>query len=114
MDDLLAGQADDAGHGEGVGGLDLNEASHDGEVTGGDAAAVDAAHLMGGYFPGRPGVPESGPAKTQEAQAGLHFKQHGLDKEQAGQPVTSQHNGKDTVEPGVQIQPGVPTWKEKT
>ena len=40
--------------------------------------------LMGGYFPGRPMEPESGPTKTQEAQAGLHFKQHGLDKEQAG------------------------------
>ena len=39
--------------------------------------------------------PESGPAKTQKAQVGLHFKQHGLDKEQAGQPVTSQQKGKD-------------------
>ena len=43
----------------------------------------------GGYFPGRPMEPEGGPAKTKEAQAGLHFKQHGLDKEQAGQPITS-------------------------
>ena len=42
---------------------------------------------MGGYFLGRPTEPESGPAKTQEAQAGLHFKLHGLDKEQAGQPI---------------------------
>ena len=44
---------------------------------------------MGGYFPARPMELESGPAKTKEAQAGLHFKQHGLDKEQAGQPITS-------------------------
>ena len=56
---------------------------------------------MGGYFPGRPREQESGPAKTQEAQAGLHFKQHGLDKEQASQSVTNQ-------------QKGVPTWKVKT
>ena len=33
---------------------------------------------VGGYFPGRPMEPESGPAKTMKAQAGLHFKQHGL------------------------------------
>ena len=31
-----------------------------------------------GYFPGRPMEPESGPAKTMKAHAGLHFKQHGL------------------------------------
>ena len=62
---------------------------------------------MGGYFPGRPMEPESGPAKTQKAQVGLHFKQHGLDKEQAGQPVTSQQKGKDPAEVGV------PTWKVK-
>ena len=49
---------------------------------------------MGGYFLGRPMEPESGPAKTQEAQAGLHFKLHGLDKEQAGQPVTSPRKAK--------------------
>ena len=35
---------------------------------------------------------------TQEAQAGLHFKQHGLDKEQAGQPITSPQKGKDSEE----------------
>ena len=34
--------------------------------------------VMGGYFPGSPMEPERRPAKTQEAQAGLHFKQHGL------------------------------------
>ena len=39
--------------------------------------------------------PKSRPAKTQEAQAGLHFKLHGLDKEQAGQPVTSPKKEKD-------------------
>ena len=49
---------------------------------------------MGGYFLGRPMEPESVPAKTQEAQARLHFKLHGLDKEQAGQPVTSPQKGK--------------------
>ena len=69
---------------------------------------------MGGYFPGMPREPKSGPTKTQEAQAGLHFKQHGLDKEQAGQPVTSQQQKKDPAEAGVEIQPGVPTWKVKT
>ena len=69
---------------------------------------------MGGYFPGRPMEPESGPAKTKEAQAGLHFKQHGLDKEQTGQPVMSQRKEKDPTETGVQIRPGVPTCKVKT
>ena len=42
--------------------------------------------------------PESGSAKTQEAQAGLHFKQHGLDKKQADQPITSQQKRKDPTE----------------
>ena len=50
--------------------------------------------LMGGYFPGRPTEPESGPAKTQEAQVGMHFSLHGLDKEQAGQPVNKSTEGK--------------------
>ena len=58
--------------------------------------------------------PESGPAKTQEAQAGLHFKLHGLDKEQAGQPATSPRKGKDLAGIRVQVQPGVPTWKVKS
>ena len=66
---------------------------------------------MGGYFLGRPMEPEGGPAKTKEAQAGLHFKQHGLDKEQSGHPVMSKQKEKDTAETGVQIQPGVPTWR---
>ena len=69
---------------------------------------------MGIYFPGRPMAPESGPAKTQKAQAGLHFKQHGLGKEQAGQPVASRQKGKDPAKTGVQIRPGGPTWKVKT
>ena len=42
--------------------------------------------MMGGYFPDRPMEPESGPAKTRRPIAGLHIKQHGLDKEQAGSP----------------------------
>ena len=46
-------------------------------------------YMMGGYFMGRPMDPESRPAKTRETQAGLHFKLHGVDKGQAGQPVTS-------------------------
>ena len=69
---------------------------------------------MGGYFPGRPMEPESGPAKTKEAQVGLHFSLPGLDKEQAGQPVRSPQKEKDPAEIGVQVQPGVPTWKVKT
>ena len=69
---------------------------------------------MEGYFPGRPMEPESGPAKTHEAQVGLHFKKLGLDREQAGQPITSHRKGKDLVETGVLIRPGVPTWKVKT
>ena len=69
---------------------------------------------MGGYFIGRPMDPESRPTKTQGGQAGLHFKLHGLDKGQAGQPVTSPQKGKDPTETGVLIQPGVLTWKVKT
>ena len=53
------------------------------------APKINSGATDGGYFPGRPMEAESGPAKTQEAQAGLHFKQHGLDREQAGQPITS-------------------------
>ena len=69
---------------------------------------------MGGYFPGRPTEPESGPAKTQEAQFGLHFSLHGLDKEQAGQPVRSPQKEKDPAGIRVQVQPGVLAWKVKT
>ena len=53
------------------------------------APKINSRATDGGYFPGRPMEPEGGPAKIKEAQAGLHFKQHGLDKEQACQPVTS-------------------------
>ena len=49
---------------------------------------------MGGYFPGRPMEPESEPAKTRKAQAGLYFKQHGLDKERADRPVSELAEGK--------------------
>ena len=49
---------------------------------------------MGGYFLGRPTEPESGPAKSQEAQVGLHFSLHGLYKEQAGQHVKKSIEGK--------------------
>ena len=56
---------------------------------------------MGGYFPGRPTEPKSVPARTQEAQSGLHLKLHGLDKEQVGQPVTSPQKEKDPAGIGV-------------
>ena len=34
---------------------------------------------MGGYFIGRPMDPESRPAMTKKAEAGSHFRLHGLE-----------------------------------
>ena len=66
---------------------------------------------MGGYFIGRPMDPESRPAKTKKAKAGSHYKLHGLGWD--GDKPTKAHDEERTRKEGVQVQPGVLTWKAK-
>ena len=46
---------------------------------------INSGATDGGYFIGRPMDPESRPAKTKKAKAGLHYKLHGLGWGQADQ-----------------------------
>ena len=62
---------------------------------------------MGGYFIGRPMDPESRPAKTKKAKSRVALTW-------AGDKPTKPHDGEETCQKGVQVQPGVLTWKAKT
>ena len=64
---------------------------------------------MGGYFTGRPMDPESRPAKAKKAKAESKDKSHGLGWRQADQDPC----GEGTRQKGVQVQPGVLTWKPR-